>query len=228
MINGAINAVGLQFVDHCRMAGTYFTQVSTDTAWVTGSTIATVTKTASAATCDLAATTAAVAATDWFAPDGTKVFNSATVTDAVTTVTGSQWYPSLEVLQQYSGITRMVVNLMPLLVVVAMIGFTAILWKAKGSLGAQSGSIQGGIAFAVGSLIVLLIAFFLLPTIFQMINGFYLSLNPQRYNVMTQFGSIMKLVVGFFPLLTVVGAVGSVGFLGSMSVNMFRGSSETA
>ena len=227
MINGAINAVGLQFDDHCRAGGTYFTQVSDDAAWAGGSNLVGVTKTASAATCDLAATTTALDARDWFAPDGTRAFNSATAV-TVTAVAGTAWHKSLQVLQQYGGITRMVVNLMPLLVVVAMIGFTALLWKAKGSSGAATGSIQAGIAYAVGSLIVLMIAFFLLPTIFEQINGFYLSLDSTRYQVMSQFGSIMKLVVGFFPLLTIVGAVSGVGFLGSMAVNMFRGSGQTA
>ena len=221
MINGAINAVGLQFDDHCRAGGTYFTQVSDAAAWADGSNIVAVTKTASATTCDLAATTAALTARDWFAPDGRPP-------RAVTAVTGTAWHKSLQVLQQYGGITRMVVNLMPLLVVVAMIGFTALLWKAKGSSGAATGSIQAGIAYAVVSLIVLMIAFFLLPTIFEQINGFYLSLDSNRYQVMSQFGSIMKLVVGFFPLLTIVGAVSGVGFLGSMAVNMFRGSGQTA
>ena len=75
-------------------------------------------------------------------------------------------------------------------------------------------NIQGSVIAIIGGLIAVIVMISVIPMIFDFQNVIFGSTDSSRFTSMGQFGSILELIVGFAPLLLIVGVMGAVAWFG--------------
>ena len=75
-------------------------------------------------------------------------------------------------------------------------------------------NIQGSVIALIGGLIAVIVMISVIPMIFDFQNAIFGATDASRFTSMGQFGSILSLIVGFAPLLLIVGVMGAVAWFG--------------
>ena len=124
----------------------------------------------------------------------------------------AQWVDVPSLLDQFGGIGRLVLSVMPIMVLASFLGLVAM-----GLIDYGRGMSQGGIAGAVGAaiiqLIVVIVLLEVLPTVIDAMIDANQSATGGRFSVNSQFSGIMGIIFAALPLLLVVGILGISGFM---------------
>ena len=143
--------------------------------------------------------------------------DSTSVSVASNEITGGTWISPSTTLSRFGSINRTVISILPLVVV---IGFMA----SAGLSGLTgSGSIGGIIKGEVGALIFVLIAISLGPVIFDTLGDASMVVEGDTLSVTKEFGSIQTLILGFVPVIFVLGIIAMVGYRGYGAYSSMRG-----
>ena len=132
-------------------------------------------------------------------------------------VTSGTWITPSPTLSRFGSINRTVISILPLVVV---IGF-----MASAGLSGLTGSGQIGaiIKGEVGALIFVLIAISLGPVIFDTLGDASQVVDGDTLSVTKEFGSIQTLILGFVPVIFVLGIIAMVGYRGYGAYSTLRG-----
>ena len=147
--------------------------------------------------------------------------NGNTGTADTFTLGASEWSEVSEILGQYSGISTLILSILPVLAVTGFLGITAsnlYSYVRGGTMG-----LQGVVVKSITALIITIVGVYLAPTIMDFANDAYLVSSDGRYSVMAQFGTIIKLVLGFFPVVYNAGLLAMFGVQGFNAVRQIRG-----
>ena len=143
--------------------------------------------------------------------------NDTSVRIASNEITGGKWITPNQTLARFGSINRTVISILPLVVV---IGFMA---SAGLSAIAGNGNIGGIIKGEVGALIFVLIAISLGPVIFDTLGDASNVVEGDTLSVTKEFGSIQTLILGFVPVVFVLGIIAMVGYRGYGAYSSMRG-----
>ena len=161
---------------------------------------------------DMGAPVVTEAAVDtWAVADGTiTVVVAGTVPEF--TFSDAKWVDVPSLLDQFGGIGRLVLSVMPIMVLASFLGLVAM-----GLIDYGRGMSQGGIAGAVGAaiiqLIVVIVLLEVLPTVIDAMVDANQSATGGSLSVNTQFSGIMGIIFAALPLLLIVGILGISGFM---------------
>ena len=143
--------------------------------------------------------------------------NDSSVTVASATITGGTWVTPSPTLARFGSINRTVISILPLVVV---IGFMASAGLSGLTGSGQIGSIIKG---EVGALIFVLIAISLGPIIFDVLGDASEVVDGDTLSVTKEFGSIQTLILGFVPVIFVLGIIALVSYRGYGAYKSMRG-----
>ena len=188
-----------EFVAHCAVGGTTTVKLHNNSGQV-------INAVAAGSACQTSALTGATG-TNWATEDDTAVSLAAAPT-AAQDIPNSVWVKPSSTLSRFGSINRTVISILPLVVV---IGFMA----SAGLSGLTgSGSIGGIIKGEVGALIFVLIAISLGPVIFDTLGSASQVVEGETLSVTKEFGTIQTLILGFVPVVFVLGIIAMVGYRG--------------
>ena len=117
----------------------------------------------------------------------------------------------LEVTQFLSGLSQLIIRIVPILSVVSFLALSAAS-LFNYSMGSGAADVSRMIGMAIGGLIAIVVILNLAPTLFTGLNDAYAWTSSDRLTIMEQFGAITQLIVRFVPtiftasVLTIVGA----------------------
>ena len=134
-------------------------------------------------------------------------------------ITSGVWVNPSPTLSRFGSINRTVISILPLVVV---IGFMASAGLSGLTGSGQIGSIIKG---EVGALIFVLIAISLGPVIFDTLGDASQVVDGDTLSVTKEFGSIQTLILGFVPVIFVLGIIALVGYRGYGAYSSMRGKS---
>ena len=190
-----------EFVGHCEINGTTTIKIHN----AAGAVAAVTEKTGGGCTVATGVTTGALTE------------NDTSVTVASDAITGGTWVTPGTTLARFGSINRTVISILPLVVV---IGFMA----SAGLSGlAGRGNIGAIIKGEVGALIFVLIAISLGPVIFDTLGDAAMVVDGDTLTVTKEFGSIQTLILGFVPVIFVLGIIALVGYRGYGAYGALRG-----
>ena len=192
-----------EFIGHCEVNGTTTVRLHNDAGTQVG---AVTEKTGSKCKVDAAIT-----------GTGALTENDTSVSVASNEITGGTWVTPSQTLSRFGSINRTVISILPLVVV---IGFMA---SAGLSAIAGQGNIGGIIRGEVGALIFVLIAISLGPVIFDTLGDASNVVEGDTLSVTKEFGSIQTLILGFVPVVFVLGIIAMVGYRGYGAYSSMRG-----
>ena len=210
ILQSAADTYYLEYAGHCEVGSEPFlrTYAAGATSGEIGVLLNAVTETSG--TCTVAAVTAATPGytnTEVRSEHGVKV--GVVTGTAVTLTSGHKWVTPSAILSVYSGISTLVLSILPIVSVVGFLGVSAnnIYSYVKGGAGA----IQMVVVRSISGLIITIVGIYLAPTIMDFANDVYLVSTDGRYGIMAQFGTIIKLVLGFFPVVYNAGLLAMFG-----------------
>ena len=203
----------LEFIPHCDNGLDKFVRVyaaGANAGEVTGDAIQVV---ATTTTCTVAAD-AQTADTKYRSEHGVDIFTAANTPAAWSYATG--WKVPADYLLAYGGITRLILSVLPVLVVALFLGVTAhsIYSFAQGTTG-----LQQTITRSIAGLLVTIAGLYLGPIVLDFIDGVYDITAPGRLSVMAMFGTIIRLVLGFFPVVYTAGLLGLFAAQGALRMS---------
>ena len=197
-----------EFVAHCSVGGTSTVKLHNSTGQVLNVVI-------DGTGCQTTALAGATGTT-WLTENDTAISFTAAPA-AATDITGGKWVAPSTTLSRFGSINRTVISILPLVVV---IGFMA----SAGLSGLTgSGNIGGIIKGEVGALIFVLIAISLGPVIFDTLGDASQVVEGETLTVTKEFGSIQTLILGFVPVVFVLGIIALVGYRGYGAYKSMRG-----
>ena len=124
------------------------------------------------------------------------------------------------VLQQYSGISTLVLSILPILSVTGFLGMSAAnLYKYTRG---DAASIQGIVTQTIGTLLVVIIGLYLAPTIFSFLQDAFAVSEGNRYSIMARFQTIIVLVFSFVPVIFCAGMLVMFGKQGMSAYSTFN------
>ena len=129
----------------------------------------------------------------------------------VGTITKGKLAEPLEVTQFLSGLSQLIIRIVPILSVVSFLALSAAS-LFNYSMGSGAADVSRMIGMAIGGLIAIVVILNLAPTLFTGLNDAYAWTSSDRLTIMEQFGAITQLIVRFVPtiftasVLTIVGA----------------------
>ena len=233
ILQSAADTLYLEYVNHCKIGSESFTRIyAPDADGVVNFSLGSleVSQTTNATTCQHPAITAtsftgtlADGATSFYSEHGELVATLTIATDAVATgvITGGVWTEPYEVLQQYSGISTLVLSILPILSVTGFLGMSAAnLYKYTRG---DAASIQGIVTQTIGTLLVVIIGLYLAPTIFQFLQDAFAVSEGNRYTIMGRFNTIIVLVFSFVPVIFCAGLLVMFGQQGMTAYKTFSG-----
>jgi hypothetical protein len=197
-----------EFIGHCEVGGTTTVKLHNSAGQV-------VSVVADNATCQTGALTGATG-TAWLTENDTAITLSSPPT-AAQDISSSTWVKPSPTLSRFGSINRTVISILPLVVV---IGFMASAGLSGLTGSGQIGSIIKG---EVGALIFVLIAISLGPVIFDTLGDASQVVDGDTLTVTKEFGSIQTLILGFVPVIFVLGIIAMVGYRAYGSYNSLRG-----
>ena len=241
ILQSAADTYYLEYAGHCEVGSETFLRVyraGATSGDITGSALGTVTQDGSLSSCSVAFTADDANAGEIRSEHGVKVGtavvdtgnqqtgtpatqgfkNTASATARVAGAGGtnidawasaSVWVTPSAILSVYSGISTLVLSILPIVSVVGFLGVSAnnIYSYVKGGAGA----IQMVVVRSISGLIITIVGIYLAPTIMDFANDVYLVSTDGRYGIMAQFGTIIKLVLGFFPVVYNAGLLAMFG-----------------
>ena len=107
----------------CVISGERFINVSSDQDWASSGTVTAVTK--GATTGDKSVCSISGSGTV-YTPDGSSI-------TAATAVSGSEWVETLSILEENSGINRLIITALPILSIVGVLGLLMVWWRGRGN-----------------------------------------------------------------------------------------------
>ena len=133
----------------------------------------------------------------------------------------TEWVTVPEVLDRYSGITRLVLSVLP---IIAVTGFLSISAGNLYQYGRGSGgdSIVGAVGWTVGALVATIVVLFMGPVILDKLVDTAAASDGDRYAIFQNFGGIVDLVLGFVPVVFSAGLIILFGWQGANTLNKFR------
>ena len=189
-----------EFIGHCSISGTTTVKLHTNT----GDVIPVTEKSGSKCTATTSAT-------------GLLTEDETSVTVSSNEITGGTWISPSTTLSRFGSINRTVISILPLVVV---IGFMASAGLSGLTGSGQIGSIIRG---EVGALIFVLIAISLGPVIFDTLGDASQVVDGDTLSVTKEFGSIQTLILGFVPVIFVLGIIAMVGYRAYGSYGALKG-----
>ena len=152
---------------------------------------------------------------------------------AATTITytggadAEAWSAPLAVLVKYAGISTLILSVLP---IINSAGFLGV--SAANIFGIVRGGLPGGMGVGVilvatiGALIISIIAMNLGPPLLLAVDGMYSTLDG-RLGIMKMFGTIIRLIVEFIPVIFTTGLLAIFGVSGAATwLSMRRGGSS--
>ena len=138
-------------------------------------------------------------------------------------ITGAKWINVPSILDQFGGIGRLVLSVMPIMVLASFLGLVAMGLIEYGR-GMSQGGIAGSVGAAIIQLIVVIVLLEVLPTVIDAMVDANQSATGGSLTVNQQFSGIMAIIFAALPLLLVVGILGISGFMLFQKGRSFRGS----
>ena len=138
-------------------------------------------------------------------------------------VTNAKWINVPSILDQFGGIGRLVLSVMPIMVLASFLGLVAMGLIEYGR-GMSQGGIAGSVGAAIIQLIVVIVLLEVLPTVIDAMVDANQSATGGSLTVNQQFSGIMAIIFAALPLLLVVGILGISGFMLFQKGRSFRGS----
>ena len=126
-------------------------------------------------------------------------------------ITNGKLAEPLEVTKFLSGLSQLIIRIIPILSVVSFLALSAAS-LFNYSMGSGAGDVSKMIGMAIGGLIAIVVILNLAPTLFTGLDDAYAWTDSDRLTIMEQFGEITRLIVRFVPtiftasVLTIVGA----------------------
>ena len=142
-------------------------------------------------------------------------------TTAASWASTATWVTVPEVLAQYSGISTLILSILPILAVTGFLGISAAniyQYTQGGSMGIQQVVVQ-----SIAALIITIVGIYLAPTIMDFLNDVYLVSSGSRYGIMGQFNTIITLVLGFVPVVYNAGLLGMFAYQGVGAYKKIKG-----
>ena len=215
ILQGAADTYYLQYINHCESGGEVYTK-----AYLAGAsgTIEDDTPSKDMVSDCAGGFTAGSAGTAVVAAPGHSILSEhgvkigtytvATVSSTAGTITATFTpTPSLKaphaVLVQYGTISRLVLSILPILSVTGFLGISAanLMQYARGG----ADSVQGGVVRVIAGLIVTIVGLYLAPTVMSFLQDAYAITSGDRFQIMSQFGTVINLVMGFVPVIYTAG-----------------------
>ena len=234
-LNSAMDDLMLYWVDSCELNNERFVRVyegatggTADNTYITtgdddGSFYGsghTVSKSSTAPNCSYAA--GATAGKVLYNERGKQV--AATSVATATDIAGNaKWIEVPSILDQFGGIGRLVLSVMPIMVLASFLGLVAMGLIEYGR-GMSQGGIAGSVGAAIIQLIVVIVLLEVLPTVIDAMVDANQSATGGSLTVNQQFSGIMAIIFAALPLLLVVGILGISGFMLFQKGRSFRGS----
>ena len=146
----------------------------------------------------------AATATKWYAGSGALIGSGATVPTAV-------FKAPLDITKQYAGISMLIIGVMPILNTAAFLGVTGsnLFMMVRGV-----GGVQVVIIGTIAALVLSIVGMNFGPTIVGQMDGIHNSVESMRFHSLSMFGTIIELIVEFFPTVFTVGLLALVSLLG--------------
>jgi len=135
----------------------------------------------------------------------------------------AKWIAVPSLLDQFGGIGRLVLSVMPIMVLASFLGLVSMGLVQYGR-GMASGGIAGAVGAAIIQLIVVIVLLEVLPTVIDAMVDANSSATGGSLTVNEQFSGIMGIIFAALPLLLVVGILGVSGFMLFQKVRDFKGS----
>ena len=233
ILQSAADTLYLEYVPHCKVGSEAFTRIyAPDSSGVPdyylGSLV--VEQTPDAATCQHPAIevgtytgTLVDGAHSFYSEHGERIATITITNDAEVTgvIKGGTWTEPYPVLQQYGGISTLVLSILPILSVTGFLGMSAAnLYKYTRG---DAGSIQGIVTQTIGTLLVVIIGLYLAPTIFQFLQDAFAVSDNGRLSIMERFNTIVVLVFSFVPVIFCAGLLVMFGQQGMSAYKTFSG-----
>ena len=236
ILQSAADTYYLEYQAHCEVSGESFVRVykaGGDAGEIEGSALGSVKKTTTGDNC----TTDSITFSSGYnvgdvlrSEHGVNVVTISTTTDGAITNPGgsgntwnatSEWMPVKAILEQYSGISTLILSILPILAVTGFLGISAsniYNYTKGGSEGIQSVVVQ-----SIAGLIITIVGLYLAPTIMDFANDTFLVSTDGRYGIMSQFSTILKLILGFVPVIFNTGLLAVFAWQGVKAVNNIKG-----
>ena len=229
ILQSAADTLYLEYVNHCKIGSEAFTRIyvedASDSSKPDYTTAISVSQISGATGCTA---TGLTAEKKYYSEHGELVGTTAASTTVFTETAGenwkakSTWTEPYQVLQQYSGISTLVLSILPILSVTGFLGMSAAnLYKYTRG---DAGSIQGIVTQTIGTLLVVIIGLYLAPTIFQFLQDAFAVSEGNRYTIMGRFNTIIVLVFSFVPVIFCAGLLVMFGQQGMSAYKTFAGS----
>ena len=104
----------------CVVSGERFINVSSDQDWTSSGTVTAVTQKAGATTCTT------VARGTVYTPDGRAITGGKPIAS-------SEWVETLSILEENSGINKLIITALPILAIVGVLGILMVWWRGRGN-----------------------------------------------------------------------------------------------
>ena len=217
----AADRVALEYVEHCEIGSQAFVRLYAKAEFDADNfaNAITVSKQASGTGCSPSAELAANGT--YYTEHGYSITIGSTAIASTSTVNASaKWVKPLPVVEKYSGIGRLIMNIMPVVIVGGFIGINGLNIFTM----VQGGTENVGfyIIEAIGTLILLLVGLEFTPTVFEMFNDVFIFMISGRLTIMEQFGNLSALITGFGPVLFVLGFIALFAVSGFMAFNAYK------
>ena len=206
-LNNSQDEYYLEYQDHCQLNGENFLRAYAANADGVRTGVGTViTATASATTCT---TTAITSSTGTVTEHEVRLSAGDLAAGAIA---GSTWLAPLPVLTQNGGISRLIITIMPVIAIASVIILTGYNAFANGGSNSVTG-ITVGIIAPIAGLLVVIVALALAPTLMSFLNTLFMQFDG-ALSVNNAFGTVLRLLVGFTPVVFNAGLIGASAVLG--------------
>ena len=222
ILQSAADTLYLEYVPSCIVGSERFTRIYSANADGNPDYTKAGVSVADATNCvDTATGVAAITGTDdtaVFSEHGERVGKIAT--NKAVLNSGAKFVQPYPVLQQYSGISTLVLSILPILSVTGFLGMSAAnLYKYTRG---DAGSIQGIVTQTIGTLLVVIIGLYLAPTIFSFLQDAFAVSDGNRFSIMARFNTIIVLVFSFVPVIFCAGLLVMFGKQGMSAYSTFN------
>ena len=227
ILQAAADTLYLEYVPHCKVGNESFTRVYPESGIAgKGNYTApiTVTETMCAAEPGAITMTSLTATAPIYSEHGEKVGAAGSTAGAKLTAGSASWKMPYAVLEQYSGISTLVLSILPILSVTGFLGMSAsnIYKYTRG----DAGSIQEIVTQTIGTLLVVIVGLYLAPTIFEFLQEAFAVSEGNRYSIMGRFNTIIMLVFSFVPVVFCAGLLVMFGHQGLQAYKTMTGNAH--
>ena len=216
LINMSTDQLATSLKPHCAAAGDQFTKIFSDKAMAAtavynptttkfgGGGVAMTIGTDGAA-CAVSGTAIPGSGTATvYSNHGTRV-GTATGAGAVTFVSGAKYVNPGDAVTRFAGLTGLVLNIIPIILVASFIGISIIKGYKIGT-----GQVSGGIVSQVMGIILVMVVVSASPTVIQAVAGAATASTTGAWDVNTQFSGLLALLFAFVVVVFIIGFMGYI------------------